>query len=268
VQLPSGPDRYLHVTYEVQRNETNRRYENLVLCGSDQAGQTYEGELPRTAPLPRPNFMNEADATRTNPLGWNCLYLIPRGAGYQGLGGGDIKSHADTSLRITTVRTHAPPTSTQYDGMRIGGLVKSFGPNQDGAFPKLWLRQMDAAGNKTGVWLDDQMNVWQRTRFDVFIRRDRVVIYVEGEQRICQELTGQPLTMAEGALGFWHILYHTSAEFMEVRRGLAGDNPSTGQHHIMHNTPFADQRSWDNVGFREDVAAPPNFDPARCFKGN
>jgi hypothetical protein len=92
-----------------------------------------------------------------------------------------------------------------------------------------------------------------------------VVIYVEGEQRICQNLDPADITMAEGALGFWHVLYHTSAEFQEIRNGDPTAVPQTGQHQIMHNTPFADQRSYDNVGFREDIALPADFDPKRCY---
>jgi hypothetical protein len=266
VQLPSEPDSYLHVTYEAQRNETARRYENLALCGSDTAGQTYDGDTPRAAPLPRPGFMNGADTARTSVLGWNCLLLVPRGPGYWRQPAGDANSHADAMLAITVIGSHAPPkTGGDYDSVRISDSAQSFGPTQEDPSPKRWMRQIDSEGNKVGVWLDDQLNVWQRTRFDVFIRRDRVVIYVEGEQRICQELTGKPLTMAEGALGFWHVLYHSSAEFMEIRRGLPSDNPSTGQHHIIHNTPFADQRSWDNVGFRENVELPSKFDASLCY---
>jgi hypothetical protein len=269
VQLPSAPNQFLHVTYEVQRNETPRRYDNLTLCGSDTPGQTYDGEALRAGPDPMPGFMNEGDTARTSPLGWNCLMLVPRGAGYGVLPGGDIKSHTDTSLKITVVKSHPAPTDAgQYQGQKISAYATAFGPQQEDPYPRRWMRQIDANGKISGVWLDDQTNIWQRARFDVFIRRDRVVIYVEGEQRICQDLTASPLTMAEGALGFWHILYHTSAEFLEIRRGLGGDDPSTAQRHVMYNTPFADQRSYDNVGFRENVALPANFDPARCYKGN
>ncbi len=267
VQLPTQPDSYLHVTYEAQRNETARRYENFALCGSDQIGETYDGETPKAAPLPRPGFMNGADTARTSILGWNCLLLVPRGPGYWRQPAGDANSHADAMLAITVIGSHTPPKNIdEYNMVRISAAAHAFGPTQEDPSPKRWMRQIDAKGNKVGVWLDDQLNVWQRTRFDVFVRRDRVVIYVEGEQRICQELTDKPLTMAEGALGFWHVLYHSSAEFMEIRRGLASDNPSTGQHHIMHNTPFADQRSWDNVGFRENVKLPDDFDGSLCFK--
>lgn len=266
VKLPTEPDSYLHVTYEVQRNETPRRYENFALCGSDTPGETYVDGAPRGAPLPRPGFMNEDDTSRTNPFGWNCLTLVGRGAGYGVVPGGDIKSHSDSSLKITVVASHpAPSQSSEYDGIHVTEYSKAYGPSQEPPFPKRYVRQIDSAGNPSGVWLDDVLNTWQRARFDVFVRRDRVVIYVEGQQRICQELPGSPLTMAEGALGFWHVLYHTSAEFMEMRAGGYSDNPQTGQRHIMHNTPFADMRTYDNVGFREDVSLPGDFDASRCY---
>jgi hypothetical protein len=271
VQLPTAADRYLYVTYEVQRNESPRRYENLTLCGSDQMGQTYAGDTPKAAPLPRPGFMNEDDTAPSSVLGWNCLLLIPRGAGYGIVPGGDIMSHSDSSLKVTIVRSHpaVPPGMLGvYDKTKVTPFASAYGPTQEAAFPKRWLRQMDASGKPSGIWLDDVMAAWQRARFDVFIRRDRVVFYVEGQQRICQDLDPTAMTMAEGALGFWHILYHTSAEFTEIRRGNVGDDPETDQHHVMHNTPFADQRSYDNVGFREDAPLPANFDPTLCYKAN
>jgi hypothetical protein len=52
---------------------------------------------------------------------------------------------------------------------------------------------------------------------------------------------------------------------MEMRRGAYSDNPQTGQFHLMHNTPFADHRSWDNVGFRENVTLPSDFDDTNCY---
>jgi hypothetical protein len=266
VHLPTEADRYLHVTYEAQRIETPRRYENLVFCGADEVGQTYDGDALRAAPLPRPGFMQEQETARTNPFGWNCLLLVPRGAGYGNLPGGDIQSHSDTSLKITVVGTHGAARDLgQYDGERVTQFATAFGPDQDPPFPKQWMRQIDASGEISGVWLDDQTHAWQRAKFDVFVRRNRVVIYVEGEQRICANLDAAPLTMAEVAVGFWHVLYHTSAEFEEIRAGEVVNNPTTGQRHILYNTPFADQRSWDNVGIRENASLPPGFDAARCL---
>jgi hypothetical protein len=266
VQLPTLPDEYLHVTYEAQRVETSRRYENLTLCGSDEMGKTYNGETPIASPRPHPGFMDVGTTARTSTEGWNCLYLVGRGPGYYEEPGGDIMSHSDTSLKVTVVKTQTPvPQSTaDYDTL-IPQFATVYGPTQEPPFPVLWERQIDDSGMASGMWLDDQMNAFQRTRFDVFIRRDRVVIYVEGEQRICQELDPTAMTMAEGALGFWHILYHTSAEFNDLRQGFATANPRTGQHNILHNVPFGDQRTYDNVGFQENVGLPANFDSMRCY---
>ncbi len=190
----------------------------------------------------------------------------PSGAGYGVLPGGDIASHSDTSLKVTVIKSHpAPAGYSEYDGQRVTPFAVAFGPTQENPFPKRWLRQVNASKAPSGVWLDDQLNAWQRTKFDVYVRRDRVIIYVNGEQRICSNLTESPLTMAEAAVGFWHILYHTSAEFIEIRAPDQSSNPLTGQHHILHNVPFGDHRSWDNVGLRENVALPAGFDTARCI---
>jgi hypothetical protein len=264
VHLPTAADAYLHVTYEVERNETPRRYENFSLCGSDTPGQTYVGDAPAAAPVPRPGFMNETGTHPTNVLGWNCLTLVGRGAGYGVVGGGDIPSHSDTSLKITVVRSHAAPQPGAYDAEDLDPYTTAYGPSQESPYPVRWERQIDDSGNPSGVWLDDEMRVWQRTRFDVFVRRDRVVLYVEGQQRICQNLEPSAMTMAEGAVGFWHILYHTSAEFSEIRAGDWTADPQTGQHHVMHNTPFGDERGYDNVGIQENVALPSGFDVGRC----
>jgi hypothetical protein len=227
---------------------------------------TYNGDAPASAPLPRPGFMNASDTARTSPLGWNCIYLTPRGEGYSVVPGGDIDSHSDTTLRVTVVKTHPPPLSmSDYDGIHISPYAAEYGPTQDSAYPRTWERSIDAKQNPVGVWLDDVQAVWLRTRFDVYFSRSRVVVFVNGQQRSCTNFAATPLTMAEGALGLWHILYHTSAEFLEIRSNDQGANPATGQHHMLHNTPFADVRNWDNVGFRENTSLPAAFDPTVCF---
>jgi hypothetical protein len=266
VQLSSDTSKYLHVTYEVSHTETARRYEQIALCGSDQVGRTYAGDAPASAPVPRPGFMNSADAARTSPLGWNCLYLTPRGEGYGVVAGGDIDSHSDTTLKVTVIKSHpAPQSMDEYDRVRVTPYAVEYGPSQDVPFPTTWERRIDASKNPIGVLLDDQQNVWLRTKFDIYISRNLVAVYVNGQQRMCTNFAATPLTMAEGALGFWHILYHTSAEFAELRAPDASANPATGQHHILHNTPFADVRNWDNVGFRENTSLPAGFDPAVCY---
>ena len=73
-------------------------------------------------------------------------------------------------------------------------------------------------------------------------------MYVNGEQRICNNLgTAGKLTMAEGALGFGQVLYHSAAERQEFN---ASYWDRRGQRFYIENSPFIDERDWDNVGLR------------------
>lgn len=277
MHLPNALGKFLHVTFEVQTQETSRRYFSVSLCGADKAGASFVGEIPATAAVPRPAFMDagggpggESDGTpRTNPLGWNCLHLVPRGAGYFAVAGGDVAgTHSDTSLRVTVVKAHPAATDdNDYENHHIPvGMVQNFGPNQDTSFPIQWERQIGDDKKPSGVWLDDQQDVWQRTKFDLYIRRDQVIAYVNGAQRLCQNLSSDfNLTMAEGVLGLWQVFYHSSAEFTESRIHESWGNPLTGAHHRLHNIPFIDVRAWDNVGYQEEVPTPAGFDANRCL---
>ena len=101
-----------------------------------------------------------------------------------------------------------------------------------------------------------------RTAYDIYIRRDRVIMYVNGEQRLCNDFPSVALTMAEGALGYGQVLYHSSAERLEFSRGY---NDRTGQLYYLSNTPFVDVRTWDNVGYQEGVGSPADFDDSVCY---
>ena len=66
--------------------------------------------------------------------------------------------------------------------------------------------------------------------------------------------------MAEGALGFGNVLYHSAEERWEfIRAGY------TGLRQLLNNTPFLTAPTWDNMGYEEGVSAPPGFDPTACF---
>ena len=170
---------------------------------------------------------------------------------------------------VTVVKTNPPSATIQdYEGdtcaQYITQYATQFGPTEDPT-PRMYVRQVNDQGQPSGMLLDDRLYPWLRTRFDVYVRRDQVIVYVEGQQRVCANFASSALTMSDVALGFWNVLYHTSAEFTETRQNGATDRPATGQHHIMWNTPFANDLIWDNVGFQENMAAPSDFDPARCL---
>ena len=94
------------------------------------------------------------------------------------------------------------------------------------------------------------------------MRRDRVILFANGELKLCNDFPSEKLTMAEALVGFGNVLYHSSAE----RRELKSDYwDRTGQRYYLSNMPYMDVRSWDNLGFQENVAEPAGFDASRCY---
>ncbi|HEY4215064.1 MAG TPA: hypothetical protein VGM84_26555 [Steroidobacteraceae bacterium] len=126
-----------------------------------------------------------------------------------------------------------------------------------------WFYQVDANGNPIAPILDDQQLVSPRTKYDLYIRNNRLIMYVNGKARLCNDFT-TPTTMlniADAAVGFHDVLYHSSGEFTE----RFVDPDRGGAYHYRYNSPWVDKRTWDNIGFEENVAAPSDFNPATCF---
>jgi hypothetical protein len=111
--------------------------------------------------------------------------------------------------------------------------------------------------------LDDQQLVSPRTKYDLYIRNNRLIMYVNGQPALCNDFTTPTTTLkiADAAVGFHQVLYHSSAEFKE--RFVGPDQG--GAYHYRYNSPWLDSRTWDNTGFEENVSAPGDFDPQTCF---
>jgi len=139
-------------------------------------------------------------------------------------------------------------------------------PNQldNPASEVAWFYKVDATGNPVAPILDDQQLVSPRTKYDVYIRNNRLIMYVNGKPTLCNDFDTPTtrLNIADAAVGFHQVLYHSSAEFKE--RFVGPDQGAA--YHYRYNSPWLDQRSWDNMGFEENVAAPADFDPRTCFE--
>jgi len=138
-------------------------------------------------------------------------------------------------------------------------------PNQldNPADEQAWFFQVDGNGNPTKGILDDQQLASPRTKYDLYIRNNRIIMYVNGQARMCNDFTTPTTTLniADAALGFHQILYHSSGEFAE----RLGDPDRGAAYHYRYNSPWLDQRSWDNIGFEENVNAPSDFNANTCF---
>ncbi|HKU39383.1 MAG TPA: hypothetical protein VJR89_14595 [Polyangiales bacterium] len=268
--VPDAADKYLHVTFETQANATQRRYFWFLACGAAKSGETLpNGRLPeRGGIVPQPSFMDPLGAFHISTLGWNCLQLVPRGGGYGNLAGGPVKPNTQPWRPQTDVRVvQNLAVAEGFDPIRNADTVLNMSPAQEPYYPAKiggsWLRTWSADRKPAGVVLDDQMFIEQRTRFDVYWNRGRVVLYANGEQKLCNDFSAHRLRMAEAAIGIGHVLYHSSAERGEFTRN---DWIRTAQYYYRYNTPFLDHRSFDNFGVQTDVGLPTHFDPRPCYR--
>lgn len=247
---------YLHVTFEVASNASARRYWWFSLCGPDSGAATDGSGKPTTLFIQTP-FFYQPDGKNPTQNQWSCLQVFPRDGSPFALGPTDVDPQSDIRVMVNTPNIADPNSVVNVSPAQH---AQQYG-NPNLVYPG-WFRQIDAAGNFTAPILDDQMLVAPRTRFDFFVRRDRVVMYVNGAQRLCNDFPSNPLTMTEGVLGFAHVIYHSSAERHEFSYSYWD---KSGQRYYLQNTPYADERSWDNIGFDEDTAAPAGFDATTCY---
>jgi hypothetical protein len=126
-----------------------------------------------------------------------------------------------------------------------------------------WFYRVDNKGNPVAPILDDQQQTSPRTKYDLYIRNNRIIMYANGKEALCNDFTTPTTTLkiADAALGFHQVLYHSSGEFEE----RFADPDRGAAYHYRYNSPWIDQRTWDNMGFEENVAAPGDFDAGTCF---
>ena len=270
LQIPSTRDAFLHITFETQGNATQRRYWWLHLCGSDRPGQTYAGTTftGTSTVLAAPFFMDPASGGPISMAGWNCLQFIPRAGSFEVLPGGERQntalggSRSQGSMRILVNRPTPAGQEARKDTNSVQLLDPAQVPGDQQQVNGQWLRSWDDLHRVNGSIFDDELYVAQRTKFDIYVNRSRIVMFINGKQKICDNLKKSQISMAEAAVGLGQVFYHSSAERTELMGPMW---VKTGQHYYLHNTPFVDVRSFDNIGMRESVALPPSFKPGPCY---
>ncbi|HKO52818.1 MAG TPA: hypothetical protein VJV79_34155 [Polyangiaceae bacterium] len=242
---------YLHVTFEGSTNSTSRRYWWLSLCGADKAGQTFAQNGLLTNVISLNSGFFQPDGANPSSAGWNCLVVFP----HDGLSTA-VPIGASNPQSSVIVLIHKP------DAPKLQSAVNVSPQQVNAGYAAAWYRLMK--GDKvtdTGI-LDDLIQVAPASHFDFYISRQRIIMYVNGQQRMCNDFGPQPLTMAEAAVGFNEALYHSSAEHTEMLFDFAD---RTGQLYYLNNTIYAEPHTWDNLGFEENVALPDSYSDADCY---
>ena len=212
--------------------------------------------------------MDPASGSQISMAGWNCLQFVPRAGSFDVVPGGEFtnpvlgNSRSQSSMRILVNR----PTPAGSNPLADTNSVQILDPSQVwGDTPSgqgQWVRTWDAQHNINGSLFDDQLYVAQKSTFDIYVNRTQVVMYINGVQKICDIFPTHSLTMADAAVGLGQVIYHSSAERTEL---MSAQWIKTGQNYYLHNTPFVDVRSFDNLGMQEGAPLPASFDAARCY---
>jgi hypothetical protein len=269
--LPASDAGYVHVTFAAPTDATLRRYWIFVACGADAPGKTIgsgpgfpiAGGLAGGAGIVfAPGFM-DPDGTPISTAGWNCLELVPRNGTYDALPGGPFP-RPETDVRAVVGDALASYDAVNEHSTRhqIAIVSPDLQWGNDPAAQGTWPRTWNAQHQPTGVMLDDEMYIEQRTRLDVFFNRGRVVLFANRKQKLCSDFPSHRLTMAEAAIGIGQVMYHTSAEKGDLDRD---DWLQTAQYQYRKNLPFIDQRGFDDFGVQTNVALPAGFDEALCY---
>ncbi len=252
---------YLKVVFDVASNATQRRYWWLSLCGAEQKNATMDNAGRLISPVIQTPFFYQPDGRNPSVAGWNCLQVFPRDGSPFPLGSEQKRTQSDVRVMVNRAGCGGLTDCAAYRSSVVNVSPAQYGTQAWSPAPG-WYRQQNAEGVIGDTVLDDQLFVSPNTRYTFYISKSRVVMYVNGQQRLCNDFPSEALTMAEGALGFGQVLYHSSAERVEFSRSF---NDRSGQYYYLENIPFVDVRAWDNMGYSEAVAMPETFDAGRCY---
>lgn len=270
--LPQELDttKYVHSFFRVNSDATPRRYWHWTICGDDAREKLVNTTTrePIFRPIMDPGFFNARGtdptsnqgknpssrhgaepASATNRYNKECLQIIQHGQG---------ELHPRTDGRLASASRLMMGV---HPAGQAQGTILLDAPGSD------WLNggyawRLDAKGAYAGPMFEPFDQLTPLAHFDVFLRPDRVVFYINGRQAACVDMSARPLTMKYGLIMYGNVLYHTSAEQIE------GEWSGIQDYHYRLNTPVADTRVWDAVGHTEkiDIPAPLTFDASLCTK--
>lgn len=247
------PTGYTKVVWDTASDSSGRRYWWFFACGAETLGKTYSNNR-LASPIVQTPFFMEYDGRNPSLANWNCLQVFPRDG--SPIPFSDTNKNPQIDIRVMVNKANAPDRQS----------VVNVSPRQ---YPATWIspswyRQQDAKGVLGAPILDDKMTVNSpRQIYEIYFSRQRVVLYVDGEQRLCNDFgLGNALTMAEAAVGMGQVLYHSTAERMDFKRAYYNQ---TGQKYWLNNTPYVDEHTWGQYAIDEDTQLPAGFDATKCY---
>jgi hypothetical protein len=266
--------RYVHSFFRVNSDATGRRYWHWMMCGGAEAGVLIDPatNVPRIRHLLRPAFYDDGGINPTAPAFGEaltpahqreCIQLLQLAASNP-----NLPQLPDGSNGPAPNQTLVAVVNPEGSERGVINLTPAVFDRGYGTKAITW--RLNAAGQYAGPVVEPFDQVHPLTHFDVFVRRNRMVLFINGRQAACWDMSQRPLTMSVGQIVYGQVLYHTDAEVNEYYypKRVPTDlyRMPMGNFNLTLNTPAADHRAWDAVGHAEklDIPALFKFDAALC----
>ncbi|MEO5559178.1 MAG: hypothetical protein ABIO49_05235 [Dokdonella sp.] len=269
--------KYVHSFFRVDSGATPRRYWHWMMCGGATRDELADPvtHIPRGRPVAQPFFYEAQGRNPSAPMlgepnnayhDKECLNLIQLG-GYWNWGPPPNAGATWYDEPHSHLQAFISPQGVENGIINLKPAgIDDYDPDATGGM--FW--RLDANHHPTSPMFEPFDQQAPLTHFDVFARHDRVVLYINGRQAWCGNLSDRPLAMNYGLITYGNVLYHSSAETSAAYTGVEGgyEGAVGASFHYVMNTPWADTRIWDAVGHSEKIDIPPQFtfDAGACFK--
>ena len=270
--------KYVHSFFRVDSAATARRYWFWMMCGGATRDELVDPAtgIPRGRPIPQPAFQAPGGRNPSAPVfsdtltpyhDKECLNLIQLGSVYPDIAPVNV---ANSYFDEPHAELHAfvSPAGVERGVINLKPSGEGDVFDADASGGMFW--RLNAQKQATQPMFEPFDQLAPLTHYDVFVRPDRVIFYVNGRQSFCADLTDRPLQMKYGMIVYGSLLYHTTAEIETdyVVFPSASAPAVGGSTHYVMNTPWSDTRAWDSVGHADFIAIPTQltFDASTCFK--
>jgi hypothetical protein len=273
--LPQQLDstKYVHSFFRVNSDATTRRYWVWLMCGAatreelvnttthmplfhpamDPGDFDAMGATPGSFTGKNPSMQHGSEPASATRYNKECLQFIQHGVSEPHWPNPATRERSGSRLMLVLHPKGVPQGSISYAPTGSDWYQPSF-PG--------WTYRIDSNKNYAGPMMEPFDQYAPLTHFDLFVRSDRVVVFINGRQALCANMTARPLTMKYGLITYGNALYHTAAETEEAEVTKSAD------YHYRLNEPIADTRVWDAVGHSQLIDIPTNifttFDASQC----
>jgi hypothetical protein len=280
--------KYVHSEFRVNSEATPRRYWTWTMCGGATPSALMDANNnPLIHPIVYESTLlpggNNPTLFNTDPNGGSpsansgaleCLSMGP--LGYPEFPRSDGFPRASENLMAVI-----NPAGYQF------GAISLQNSKEDSSIPAGappgFRYILDKNQNMIGDVVEPFDQVAPLTHYDLFIRPNRLVVFVNGRQAFCVDMSSRPLAMQYGLVVYGDLLYHSALEQanMSPQTGVAGGASDSQEgdtstytfegsslYQVILNQPITSTRAWDAIGQADNIDIPPQFstfDPASCL---